>query len=137
MAAVLVVVVRGQSREPERTRLTGKTSSGKNVGLTLVDGRLESFDVYPSGWCRVERVRRSWLWSRTVGMTVFDQEGSRFSVRERSNVGARGERVDWVAVMKGELQDSGGAARGTLHATWSYDGGSCKGRVRFSATKTP
>jgi hypothetical protein len=137
VAAVLVLVVRGQSREPELARLTGETSKGENVGLTLVDGRLESFDVYPSGWCRVERVRRSWLWARTVGTTVSEQEGSRFVVREHANVGVRGERVNWVAVMKGELQDSGGSARGTLHATWSYEGGSCQGSVRFSARRTP
>ena len=143
MAAALVLVVRGQSHEPEYSRLAGKTSRGQSVGLNLLDGRLQSFDVHPSGFCRPEGVWRSWLWYRSSGEVDLDLDGSRFTARERSNLGAGGERVHWVAVMSAELEDGGSSARGTIHASWSHDdgpgheAGSCEGRVRFSARKDP
>jgi hypothetical protein len=139
VAVVLVLVVRGQSHEPEYTRLTGKTSRGQSIGLTLLDGRLQSFDVYPSGFCRPERVWRSWLWYPASGDADVEQEGSRFTARERSNLGVGGKRVEWVALMSGELGDSGSSARGTIRTNWSYDDGPddkgavCRGRVSFSA----
>ena len=136
-------IVRGQSDDPEYTRLTGKTSRGQKVGLTLMNGRLQSFDVYPSGFCRPEGTWRSWLWYRSDGDIDFEHQGPRFEARERSNLGASGDPVEWVAVISGELEDSGSTARGTIRANWSYearrgyDAATCEGRVRFSARKKP
>jgi hypothetical protein len=140
---VLVFVVRGQDREAESTRLTGKTSRDRNVGLTLVDGRVRGFVVYPSGFCRPQRVWRSWLWYVPSSDARVKQEGSRFTARQRSSRGARGQRVEWRALITGELEDGGSAARGTIRATWSYgdgpgyEGAACQGTVRFTARRNP
>jgi len=70
-------------------------------------------------------------------MVDVDRDGSRFRIRERSNVGVSGEPLDWVAVMRAEYYDDEDAARGTLHARWTWDEGSCEGRLRFSLRRKP
>ncbi len=130
-------IVRGQSREPELTHLTGETSRGGYIGLTFLDGKLQDFRAYPSGLCTPERIWRSFLWSRSAGMVDVERDESRFRIRERSNRSADGRPLEWVAVMRGELDDDDAAARSTLRTRWTWDEGSCEGRLRFSLRKRP
>ena len=136
MAVALVLATR-EWGEKEITDLHGRTSSGHAIRATVVDGKLNGFDTDVSVRCpEGETYDRRWYPS-DGNPVPFHEKGSRFYGRERSDFPDRDPPITVVSVMRGELEDSGRVARGTINSRelWRYDSGTvtCRGRASFSA----
>jgi hypothetical protein len=135
--AVCVVLVLSTARAdsaPELKRLRGHTSKGFPIELTVLDGRLDSFDTRASVWCPEHRVWRDWKWSPSDGLPVkFRRNGSRFHVRERVEYADENPRQVLTSAIRGTLGEDGNSARGAIQALWIWGHNVCRATVRFSA----
>jgi hypothetical protein len=70
----------------------------------------------------------------------FHHDGSRFWVREHSEFPEADPPSTLVGVMRGQLEDSGSGARGTIRSRAVWGSGphaiECSGRATFSARAT-
>jgi hypothetical protein len=105
--------------------------------MVVSDGRLSSFDTAVSVRCP-DGETYHWRWWPGDGNPVpFHQNGSRFYVRERSEFRNEKPPVALLGVMRGELDESGQVARGTIRSHevryTRADAIMCEGNATFSA----
>ena len=127
----------GSASGAELAELYGRTSSGFPIRLVVVDGKVTGFYTRAAVRCP-DGEPRDWRWFPFDGAPVpFHYDGSRFYVRERSDFSKTTRPAVVVSVMRGELEDSGSGARGTIRSRVRWGTGSdattCTGRATFSA----
>jgi hypothetical protein len=139
VVAGIIVLPRvfGGSGEPKETLLGGQTSRGADIVLTVVDGKLAGVQTSAAAWCPQQRTWIDWPWVALDRQqrVEFEHDGSRFVLDEREAVDALPFSTYHV-VMRGELDDDGTSARGSIHARAIGDRTSCEGTTRFSARRT-
>jgi hypothetical protein len=139
---VLVLAARdsGSASAGEVAELYGRTSSGFPIKLVVVDEKVNGFYTRAAVRCPWGE-SRDWRWFPFDGAPVpFHYDGSSFSVRERSDFSEAVPPSVVVSVMRGELEDSGSGARGTIRSRAGWGSGpdaiECSGRATFSARAT-
>ena len=135
VVAVLVLFVRpGSGEGPEGTILAGETLRGDEIAMTVVDGKLDSFNALASAWCPQHERWVEWFWTPHDGLPVdFEHDGPRFLVKEQAEFTDDKPPTTVAMVLRGELTHDGKAARGSIQATAVRGSSTCEGSVRFSA----
>jgi hypothetical protein len=135
--AALVLISRsdgGGSSDSGATTLKGNTVRGEPVTLTVVNGRVDSFEAQVGVSCRFDRVWHGWQWSVQGD---FGGEGRTFAYSD-SNRFPDGGRVR--SVMRGRfIGDGTTTARGTIDTRGTWPGPKvrtpCDSSLTFEASK--
>jgi hypothetical protein len=137
VCAALLLISRGgssnrDSSNPDSVELKGSTTRGEPVLLTVIDGRVEAFEVQVGANCPAQRLWHGWTWA---AHGPFGGVGKRFEYGDRNSFPEGGR---FISVMRGRLIGDD-RARGSIdtRGTWPLGGGRtpCQSSILFEAAK--
>ena len=134
-AALLLISRSGGDSDSGTLALSGSTTRGEPVSLTIVDGRVESFTARVGARCAFQKVWHGWDWS---ARGPFDGEGANFEYRDQHRFPDGGS---FVSMIQGRVIGDGASARGTIETSgsWPGTGGGrtpCESSLAFEVLKT-